>query len=188
MRIYKVIFLFLTTSLVTLLFIFYKPQVASASSGAYCATCRDCCDPIWGVCLDCSWTCFPAGTEITMSNSSKKDIEYVKIGEKVLSQSEQGVRSSSTVTAYDRPIRNHMCQIAFTNGNTLKLTSEHPLFSTTGWKAINPDNTAKENPMLPVTALKTGDQMIKEDGSLDEVLYFGCWSQRVQTYNLILGN
>lgn len=132
-------------------------------------------------------TCFPAGTKVTMWDGTKNNIEDVEVGDKVLSQSEAGIQSSSTVTDLDRPMRKHMCQVSFTNGNTLELTDEHPLFSENGWKAINPKNTAKENATLPVSQLKKGDRMIKEDGSYDEVLYFGCWSQRVQTYNLILG-
>lgn len=181
-----------------------QAQIDDFCGGPFvCGTGLYCCNRNGGSCCqigdvgdgdDCDWnsitqscrTCFPAGTKITMWDGTKNNIEDVEVGDKVLSQTESGIKLSSTVTALDRPMRKHMCQISFTNGNTLRLTDEHPLFSINGWKAINPENTAKENATLPVYQLKKGDRMIKEDGSYDEVLYFGCWSQRIQTYNLIL--
>jgi hypothetical protein len=132
------------------------------------------------------WTCFPAGTDVTMEDGAKRDIEDVKIGEKVMSQDEKGQKSVSTVTGYDRPIRDEMCQINFTNGQTLRLTSEHPLFTDGGWKAIDPVKSKDDTPYLPVTLLEKGDVVPREDGITAEVDYYACWSERQQTYNLEL--
>jgi len=164
-------------------------------SGEYCWTdqwgrhCTDegsnadlCCE-ITGA--DC-WTCFPAGTGVLMSDGSQKNIEDVEVGEKVVSQSESGVKSISMVTELDQPIRNHMCQINYVNGESLKLTDEHPLYTDSGWKSIDPDNTYKDNPNLVVDRLMVGDQVIKADGSWQAVNAIDCWSERQRTYNLIL--
>lgn len=121
-----------------------------------------------------------------MGDDSQKNIEEVKVGDKVVSQSEDGKKSVSTVTKLDQPVRDHMCKIKFTNEESLKLTDEHPLFTQDGWKAINPKNTFKEVPDLPVTELKKGDKVVKSDGTKAEVESFACWSEKIQTYNLIL--
>ena len=39
---------------------------------------------------------------------------------------------------------------------------------------------------MPVTELKKGDKIVKSDDSRVEVKSFACWSEKVQTYNLIL--
>lgn len=133
------------------------------------------------------WTCFPAGTDVEMEGGESKNIEDVVVGDKVVSQSEEGQKSVSTVTKLDQPIRDHMCQINYTDGEVLRLTDEHPLFTKEyGWKSINPENSYKDVPSLPVAALQKGDMVSKSDGSEAEVDYFGCWSEKVQTYNLIL--
>lgn len=46
--------------------------------------------------------CFPAGTQISMADGSKKNIEEVQVGDRVMNQSEGGVRGGSTVTNLDR--------------------------------------------------------------------------------------
>ena len=134
------------------------------------------------------WTCFPAGTKVLMENGNQKNIEEINVGDAVVSQSEKGNKSESRVTALDQPIRDHMCQINFEGGEDLKLTDEHPLFTQDGWKSINPKNTFRENPNLKVGKLKEGDQVAKADGATAKVKDFTCWSEKVQTYNLILDN
>ncbi|OGG23850.1 hypothetical protein A3A79_01440 [Candidatus Gottesmanbacteria bacterium RIFCSPLOWO2_01_FULL_43_11b] len=110
----------------------------------------------------------------------------MKVGDTVVSQSEDGKQSVSTVTKLDQPVRDHMCQINFSDGDTLKLTSEHPLLTQDGWKAIDPTQTYKENPDLVVSTLEKGDRVSTSDGNSAEVASLACWSERIQTYNLIL--
>lgn len=69
-------------------------------------------------------SCFPAGTKITMADYSTKNIEDVKVGDQVISQSEVGAKSVSTVKALDRPIRDQMCQINFEDGESLNFCLE----------------------------------------------------------------
>lgn len=81
-------------------------------------------------------TCFPAGTKITMADGSRKNIEEVRVGERVMSQSEAGGRSSSRVERLIRPISDNMCRIDFDNGESLKVTKSHPFLTDGGWQAI----------------------------------------------------
>jgi|GEM_PF-3462678 len=132
------------------------------------------------------WTCFPAGTKVTLPGDVKVNIEDVKVGDKVVSQDETGNRSISTVTKLDQPIREHMCQIDFENGEHLQLTNEHPLMTQDGWKSISPDKTKEENPNLITQSLMVGDNIVREDGVESIVKDFSCWSKKTPAYNLIL--
>ena len=121
-----------------------------------------------------------------MGDQTEKKIEEVKVGDRVESQSENGKKSISTVTDLERPVRENLCQIDFANGESLRLTSEHPVFTQEGWKAIDIKATGQEVPGLAVTELREGDKLVKADGTLVGVNSFACWSTSVQTYNLIL--
>jgi len=138
--------------------------------------------------VNCGWTCFPAGTEVEMKNGYAIDIENVKVGDKVISQSEDNERSISVVTEIERPVRNHMCEIDFAGGDSLKLTAEHPIFTNTGWKSINPEMTFQENSNLLVGQLRRGDKVVTFNGNYAEVYGFSCWTENIQTYNLILND
>jgi len=188
-RVYFILFFFL------LLFLFSDQKIYAGPGCANgCAANEECCSYFW---YDengtlwvsygcCGPSCFPAGTEVEMRDGGVKNIEDVEVGDSVISRSEDGLESVSTVTALDQPVRNHMCRISFTDGQSLRLTDEHPLYTQEGWKAINPDNSKKEVPNLAVEQLEKGDKLIKSDGSEKEVDDYSCWSQKIQTYNLIL--
>jgi len=177
--------------------------VTRLENGVYYCEVFDCDGPC--VQPTAGWTCFPAGTKIEMATGNdnraqrtehggqstdfgeaRKNIEEVRVGDRVVSQDERGEKSVSVVTKLDQPVRDHMCKVNFTDGSEIKLTSEHPLFSDTGWKAIDPKKTFEEIPSLPVTELKRGDKIVKFDDSRVEVKSFACWSETIQTYNLIL--
>jgi hypothetical protein len=181
----SIVFSLAITSSLSLLLTNPKKTYAGCCVGNECVQSKVCgtCGP-----YECSdnWTCFPAGTQVEMADKTQKNIENVQIGDRVISQSEEGVKSEATVTALDQPIRDHMCQVSFTDGQSLRLTDEHPLFTKEGWKSIEPENTYKDNPNLPVTGLQKGDKVVKSNGVEAEVDYFGCWSEKIQTYNLIL--
>ncbi len=89
------------------------------------------CCPIGGG-AENGWTCFAAGTKVTVpksdsmvsvvsdaSNYETRNIEDIKVGDKVLSQDEAGNKSISTVTKLDQPIRDHMCRVDFAGGDEL---------------------------------------------------------------------
>jgi len=121
-----------------------------------------------------------------MSIGSEKNIEDVKIGDTVISESENGQKSVSTVTGLQQPISDNMCAIRYANGDKLDVTSNHPLYTTQGWKAINPKAAMDEIPNLSVHSLTVGDKQIKADGSHDTVTSIACVNEKVQTYNLKL--
>lgn len=133
-------------------------------------------------------TCFPAGTQISMADGSKKNIEEVEVGERVMSQSASGVRGSSTVTNLIQPVSDNMCEIKLEGADDLKVTNSHPLATVDGWKAIDTEAAARERESVAVTKLEVGDRMVGVDGSNPRVESIKCWDERVQTYNITVDN
>jgi hypothetical protein len=128
-------------------------------------------------------SCFPAGTMIRMADNSVKPIEDVKVGDMVLGfDGEQQV--AERVQTLESPVRDHLYVLTFSDGTTLELTREHPLYTAEGWKSLSPEETADENPQLHVATLAAGDKVLNDNGTyvtLESVEYK---PGTVQTYNL----
>lgn len=196
----------LTLSLVIFLFLLFLPKNALAIQEGHvkCGTGTNCENPTYPTCqegcaenqTDCGFncpsggggTCFPAGTKVTLSGGSTKNIEDIQPGDKVLSENENGKQSVSTVKQLLSPISNNMCTIRYTNGESLDVTKGHPLFTQNGWKAIDTNETMKEDPGVPVSTLNVGDFMKKDTGTWDQISNISCKDETVQTYNLSVDN
>jgi len=138
-------------------------------SSGWCNPCTDSCSSTnWGSCQnhgDCvqkcpygggcvqgscnceedpngEYSCFVAGTKITMADGSEKNIEDVKVGESVLSQDSDGNLGSSMVKRLTSPVREGYYEITLEDGTVLKVTDEHPLYyrvgAFEGWASFNP--------------------------------------------------
>jgi len=119
-------------------------------------------------------SCFPAGTRVMMENGEERNIENVRVGDRVVSQSESGERAVSQVSAVETPVRDHMCTIIFADGGRLRLTDEHPPYTQDGWKSIVPENTLRENSGLKVQDLTTADSVRRADGSMAQKFHSQC--------------
>lgn len=108
-------------------------------------------------------SCFVAGTRITMGNGSKKNIQDVQIGEKLLGQ--DGM--INTVLEFDHPQLTGRDLIGI-NGNGKFMTPEHPVFTKNGWRSYSTSTFERQFPdmlFLNVKDLEIGDEILREDGS-----------------------
>jgi hypothetical protein len=132
--------------------------------------------------------CFPAGTRITMADGSYKNIEDVKIGDRVLSYDIIHDRFTSwTVKMLGAPVH----PVYEINDGLIRATKEHPLYikktdGRTGWGAVysisaNSVVRLKED-VLP---LEVGDQLRTLEGEWIEVVKITFNSEPVKTYNLL---
>jgi hypothetical protein len=129
----------------------------------------------------CYKTCFTSWTKITMADRSQKNIEDVRIWEKVLWSNWM----INTVLWYDRPVlwERHLWSI---NGSKYFVSDEHP-FMTTKWrKSFNPEMTKLEI-NLNTTELKVWDILITENWQekIESVDYIDA-DYNTPLYNLIL--
>jgi len=130
--------------------------------------------------------CFPAGTKITMADGSYKNIEDVKIGDRVLSYDIKHDRFTSwTVKMLGNPVH----PVYEINDGLIRATKEHPLYikktdERIGWGAVNPSNDVVRlrEDVLP---LEVGDQLLTSEGEWVEVAKITFNSEPVQTYNIL---
>ena len=99
-------------------------------------------------------SCFIAGTRVLMADGTSRNIESVRIGEKVRGKN----GAVNTVTGIERPRLGGRLLYAI-NGGRAFVTAEHPFWTSSGWKSIDPRATFAENPRLNVGTLAVGDRI-----------------------------
>ena len=98
-----------------------------------------------------------------MADGSKKNIEDVQLGEKLLGQDGE----INTVLEFDHPPLAGRDIIGI-NDTGRFMTPEHPLFTKNGWRSYSADTFAMQFPdmgELGVKDLQIGDEILMEDGS-----------------------
>ncbi|HWC57506.1 MAG TPA: hypothetical protein VG621_00940 [Candidatus Paceibacterota bacterium] len=103
-------------------------------------------------------SCFVAGTQVTLANGTKENIEDVKVGDVL-----KGDTTNNVVVGFHRPLLNDDKLYAF-NGGSYFVTAEHPFMTTEGWKSIDPTKTRDENIGITVTPLHVGDRLVTDHG------------------------
>ena len=136
-------------------------------------------------CSSSTSSCFPAGTKVLMADESYKNIEDILVGDYVMSYDEENnINAFGEVLELENPVRNHLCEIIFEDGSDIKLTNEHPVYTSDGWKSIAPEKTKKENSLLSVNKLTEDDKVLFIDSTYREINNINCWNEIIQTYNL----
>ncbi len=84
--------------------------------------------------LRCSW-CLPGDVCVTTSGGRARRIVDVRVGDKVLAYdpSEQKPRYTRVEATHER-LRGDLLNLTFESGHELTLTSEHPLYTSMGWR------------------------------------------------------
>ena len=101
--------------------------------------------------------CFLADTTITLADGSTRDIQDVKLWDKL-----KAVNGTNTVINLLRPVLGDQPVYAINNNDGF-FTANHPFLTTKGWKSLDPETTKKEIPNLEVTKLQIGDLLITRD-------------------------
>jgi hypothetical protein len=82
-------------------------------------------------------SCFIAGTKVTMADGTFKNIEDVKVGDKV-----KGHKEENTVIKLDPTLLADRKLYSFNDNEHYFFTSEHPFMTEEGWKSIKPEKTS----------------------------------------------
>ena len=130
--------------------------------------------------------CFVAGTQITMADGSRKNIEDVALGEVVLGMD----GAHNTVLEFLRPTLGETgaTMMAF-NGSTPFMTSDHPVWIRGhGWRSFDPVMTYAKYKMT-VGKYAVGDVVETEDGVgvvIDSIEEYSDQDQQQVIYNFKL--
>ena len=132
--------------------------------------------------------CFPAGTKITMADGSCKNIEDVKVGDRVLSYDlKLGKHTSWMVKMLGNPVH----PVYEINDGLISTTVDHPFYirksdDTMGWGAIDIKRSEKFITYHGnILQLEVGDQLFTSDGEWIEVTSIMPNVEPVQTYNIL---
>lgn len=132
--------------------------------------------------------CFPAGTKITMADGSCKNIEDVKVGDRVLSYDlKRGKYTSWMVKMRGKPVH----PVYEINDGLISTTVDHPLYirksdDTTGWGAFNVKRAEKFITYQGnILQLEVGDQLFTSNGEWIEITSIVPNVEPVQTYNIL---
>jgi hypothetical protein len=123
--------------------------------------------------------CFVAGTDITLFDGTKKNIEEIGLGESLVDLKGSKVKVQKLISYdYDGPIYS-------INGGPYFFTPNHPFLTTSGWKSLDPKKSMEEAPDLQVSHLMLGDILLKKDG-VEVVLSLDSMNIKDKVYNFTL--
>ena len=108
-------------------------------------------------------SCFIAGTKVSMADGTFKNIEYVKVGDKI-----KGHKEDNTVIKLDPTSLGNRKLYSFNNNQHYFFTSEHPFMTEEGWKSIKPEKTEERDGVELYDQLrgelKVGDKLVTDNG------------------------
>ena len=105
-------------------------------------------------------TCFDPESLVTMFNGTFKKIKDIVVGELVMSQ----YGESNRVLGMETPPLGNRLMYQF-NNHWAFVSEEHPLLSTTGWAAFDPDSWAVEQPFVGnLNKIEIGTTLVTQTG------------------------
>ncbi len=124
--------------------------------------------------------CLSAGTLITMADSSEKKIEYLQIGDEVLSYiPETDKYEPSKIVQLASANHTQLMVIKFSNGASIKCTKDHPFLSNQEhWLSLSPDKTTEAYNYNEVYQLDTTSNVMSfgfpylQIKSIDEITFY----------------
>ncbi len=129
--------------------------------------------------------CFPAGSVVLMANGEKRPIEEVRAGDYVQGYNDRTNQYiHAQVIAVEAPIVNSIYHITFSDGNILRVTDDHPILTTVGWAALNPEKALAATNGIEIHTLKVGDKIVAYHTTPKRIKEIRAIQGRLQTYNL----
>ena len=127
--------------------------------------------------------CFVAGTKVDMADGTKKVIENIAVGDKVLA-----LDNETDVVSYVHDIPEADRNL-WTINDRITATDSHAFLTKDGWKSNNPklSNTVYNDYGIDVKTLKVGDKLITNDG-VEKVTKLESEKDFVKVYNFTTSN
>ena len=120
--------------------------------------------------------CFIARTKVKTPQGFR-NIEEIKPGEKIITSG--GVEK--VMKKYEINFKGKL--YAFNGSDNYFVTETHPFMTLGGWKSFDPEGSRKESPGIKVSQLKTGDTLLRKDGSQEKLESFDWKYRETKVYN-----
>jgi hypothetical protein len=117
-----------------------------------------------------SFSCFVAGTQITLANGDTKNIEDIVVGDVVVSYNEEnGIQEYKEVVKLQSPIHDDLVKYTFSNGTEITCTYDHPFYVNDLTLSSYKPEWTNERYDLPsvVSEIKVGDFVYPLDGDVN---------------------
>jgi hypothetical protein len=116
--------------------------------------------------------CFPAGTKILLGDGKYELIENIKKNDVLISYNTETKKfESGTVGSVETSIQNILIEIKTDNGELLKSTIGHTIYTTEGWKL------AKN--------LKVGDELLNKNEKITKIISLETLKEDVLVYHIL---
>jgi len=128
--------------------------------------------------------CFDPDALITMSDGTVKKMCEIQIGDLVA----DGSDGINTVIGIEAPILGNRLMYSF-NDNWAFISEEHPIMTSKGWGAFDPDSWAVEGEFIgKLIKINIGSEILKSDGTYETVEYIDhkIMPEDYVIYNLLL--
>ena len=113
-----------------------------------------------------NYSCFIAGTKVTMADGTFKNIEDIKVGDKV-----KGHKDDNEVIKLDPTLLANRKLYSFNKNDHYFFTSEHPFMTEEGWKSVKPEKTKERDGIELYNQLegelKIGDKLVTDKGLIE---------------------
>lgn len=127
--------------------------------------------------------CFVAGAMVTMADGSKKPIESIQRGDRVLSFNEKTRKpEAATVNATAAQQHHNLYEYRFESGN-LTATDDHPFFTGTGMFALQPGH-ARSRYAIKAGQLNAGQLVLNREGRMEKLLGVRALRRCEMTYTI----
>ena len=111
--------------------------------------------------------CFDPDALVTMADGSLKKICKIQIGDLVA----DGTDGINTVIGIEAPVLGNRLMYSF-NGNWAFVSEEHPIMTSEGWGAFDPDSWAVEGEFIgKLVKIDIGSEILNSDGTYETVEY-----------------
>jgi len=112
------------------------------------------------------YSCFIAGTKVTMADGTFKNIEEIIVGDKI-----KGHKNDNEVIKLDPTLLANRKLYSFNNNEHYFFTSEHPFMTEEGWKSVKPEKTKERDGIELYNQLegelKIGDKLVTDKGLIE---------------------
>lgn len=106
--------------------------------------------------------CFPAGTQVTMADRTKKTIEKLKKNDLILSYNEENKKAeAAAIMETSKKIHHNFIEIKLANGNSIISTEDHPYLLASGeWASFDKSKTENAYLFNEIQQLSIGQSLL----------------------------
>lgn len=128
--------------------------------------------------------CLAKGTKVLMADNSKKSIEELKTGDKVMSIDVKTKEVKTTkVESINKAIHYQLVRYKFKSGLEITSTHDHPFLTDKGWASLAPNKSRQYKGFDNIDKIEKGDQFVSLN-TVEELVSIELIKSKEETYTI----